>query len=324
MVTPFSIQFAFSTFGNTGTTTPVRLVTVKNTTGSPILIGTITTATLTGPSPGANFQIASDTCTGVNLAAGATCQVGLTFTATGVGAYTGSATIPSASPSSPQTVNLSGTGLQASINLPASQVFANTVVGGTSPTKTATFTNPNSVGLTISGFTVSGDFAIVTDGCSGVLAANSSCTVTLTFDPTVSGAETGGLTITSNAKNSPATVTLKGTGTLSAPTLIPASLAFGNVMHGTTSPDKFITVTNNNVATAGGTITISGITTANPVYAIDGGSTTCTSTLAGGGATCTIAVNFSPTTTGSMSSSLSVMDNAGTGTQKASLFGTGN
>ena len=241
--------------------------------------------------------------------------------------YTGSATIPSSGPNSPQTVNLSGTGLQASLNLSPSLAFANTQVGGTSPTKTATLTNPNSVGLTISSVATSGDFAIVTDGCTGVLPANSSCTVTLTFDPTMQGAETGGLIITSNAKNSPATIALKGTGTLSPLVLTPTSLSFGAVMHGTTSPDKFVTLVNNNPA-SGGTINISSVTTNNAVFAVDLGSTTCGSTLAGGGASCMIAVNFSPTTTGTVSAALSIVDSAGTGaastTQKVSLAGTGN
>jgi len=263
----------------------------------------------------------------MSIAGGSSCQVGLTFTATGVGNYTGSATIPSSGPNSPQTVNLSGTGLQASLNLSPSLAFSNTQVGGTSPTKTARLTNPNSVGLTISSVATSGDFAIVTDGCTGVLPANSSCTVTLTFDPTMQGAETGGLIITSNAKNSPATIALKGTGTLAPLVLTPTSLSFGAVMHGTTSPDKFVTLVNNNSA-SGGTINISSVTTNNAVFAVDLGSTTCGSTLAGGGASCMIAVNFSPTTTGTVAAALSIVDSAGTGaastTQKVSLAGTGN
>ena len=114
------------------------------------------------------------------------------------------------------------------------------------------------------------------------------------------GAEIGGLIITSNAKNSPATIALKGTGTLAPLVLTPTSLSFGAVMHGTTSPDKFVTLVNNNPA-SGGTINISSVTTNNAVFAVDLGSTTCGSTLAGGGASCLIAVNFSPTTTGTVS-----------------------
>ena len=235
--------------------------------------------------------------------------------------------MPSSGPNSPQTVSLAGTGLQASLTLPPSQAFANTLVGNTSTSKVATLTNSNAVGLTITGVSTSGDFTIVSDGCTGVLPANSTCMETLAFTPTMQGAETGSLNITSNAKNSPASVTLTGTGTLSTLALTPNPLAFGKVPHGTTSPDEFITVTNNNVA-AGGTISISSITTSNAVYAVDLGSTTCGSTLAGGGASCMIAVNFSPVTTGAVSASLSIVDSAGNGTtsttQKVSLAGTGS
>ncbi len=213
--------------------------------------------------------------------------------------------------------------MQASITLSPTITFANTQVGMTSATKTATVTNPNSVGLTISSVATSGDFAVVTDGCTGVLPANSSCTVTVSFTPTMQGPETGGLIITSNAKNSPATITLKGTGTLLAPTFTPTQLSFGTVPHGTTSPDKFVTVSNPNTSAPGGTINISSITTSTSAFAVDGASTTCTSTLAGG-ASCTIAVNFSPPSSGALSAQLIIMDNAATGTQKIGLFGTGS
>ena len=44
------------------------------------------------------------------------------------------------------------------------------------------------------------------------MAAGSSCTVNVTFKPTASGTRTGTLTVTSNANNSPATVSLTGSG----------------------------------------------------------------------------------------------------------------
>jgi hypothetical protein len=87
-------------------------------------------------------------------------------------------------------------------------------------------------------------------------------------------------------------------------------------------------VTNNNANTANGAVTISSLTTSNPVFAVDNVNTTCGSTLAGGGASCTIAVNFSPTAAGAVSGTLNIVDSAGTGatstTQKVSLYGTGS
>jgi len=51
-----------------------------------------------------------------------------------------------------------------------------------------------------------------TTTCGASIAANASCTVSVTFTPTASGTQTGSLTITSNATNSPSTVSLTGTG----------------------------------------------------------------------------------------------------------------
>ena len=141
------------------------------------------------------------------------------------------------------------------------------------------------------------------------------------------GAETGSLIVTSNAKNSPATIALKGTGTLVPLTIMPTSLSFGAVPHMTTSADKFVTLSNPNPV-SGGTINISSVTTTNAVFAVDGAGTTCGSTLAGGGASCVIALNFTPSAVGSFSGTLTIVDSAGNGTtsttQKVGLFGTGN
>jgi hypothetical protein len=328
-VTPFGIVFTASTFGNTGTTTPARLITITNTTAATTFnIGTISTATTSGPGSPPNFQLSSDPCSNTALAPGATCTEGVTFTATGVGDYTGTVSIPSDAPNSPQIVTLSGSGIEGLLGVSPTMVFPNTSVGFVSASRTATLTNPNSVALTIDSVTPSGDFGIVADGCSGVLPANTSCMVTVSFSPTAQGTRTGSLTVVSNTRNSPVAIAMQGNGTLSTLAIVPTSVSFGTVAHGTTSPDKLITVTNNNPATPGGTITFSSIATTSSVFAVDGVGTTCGSTLAGGGASCTIAVNFSPTGVGATSATLNIIDNAGTGspltTQKVSLSGTGN
>ncbi len=321
-VTPFSQNYALSVHGNTGTTTPSRTSTATNFSGSPINIGQITAATdmVAGPSP--NFMITSDNCSHTTLAPNASCNFKTKFTSTFVGTATGALTVPSNAANNPNIQKLSGQAVQASINLSVTVVFPNTHVGSTSGTRTSTVTNPNSVGVTINTVTISGPFAIAHDGCTGVLAANHSCTVMTTFSPTIQGAATGSLTFTSNARNSPASITLKGRGTLTAPVLTPSNVFFGKVPRNTTSPDMFLTLTNNNPAIPGGAININSITTANPMYEIDAVMTTCGSSLEGGGA-CIIAVDFTPTATGNLTSSLSVIDNAGTGLQRSSLFGNG-
>jgi hypothetical protein len=58
--------------------------------------------------------------------------------------------------------------------------------------------------------TASGDFS-QTNNCT-TLAVGGSCTVTVRFTPTTSGARTGAVTVTSNANNSPTTIALSGSG----------------------------------------------------------------------------------------------------------------
>ena len=141
-------------------------------------------------------------------------------------------------PAALNVTTLAGEGVPANIDVGSTRLFVNTVVGQTSTT-TANLTNRTSIALFVYSIDVtpsadSGDFGIVTDGCSGMtLAAHSSCPVTVSFTPSAQGLRTGSLTIASNAAGNPsATLPMQGTGTLSAPTHSPGSLAFGKVAEG--------------------------------------------------------------------------------------------
>ncbi|NUR48623.1 MAG: choice-of-anchor D domain-containing protein [Hamadaea sp.] len=94
---------------------------------------------------------------------------------------------------------------------PGSLTFANQALNTTSPAQAVTVTNTGSATATVSGVATTGDYS-QTNNCT-TLAAGASCTVNVSFRPTASGTRTGALTITSNAANSPATVSLTGTGT---------------------------------------------------------------------------------------------------------------
>lgn len=94
---------------------------------------------------------------------------------------------------------------------PSSLTFAGQQVGTTSPAQTVTLSNTGSVSLAISSITTSGDFAQTND-CGSSMATGDSCTVSVTFTPTTGGTNSGGLSFTDNADNSPQTVALSGTG----------------------------------------------------------------------------------------------------------------
>jgi YVTN family beta-propeller protein len=103
--------------------------------------------------------------------------------------------------------------------------FGNQQVGTQSAPQTVTLGNPGSATLTFS-YQLSSNFAEgAGDTCSsagGQLAANSSCTIFVVFNPLSTGVVNGQLIVTDNSNNIPGstqTVTLSGTGTTSSYTL---------------------------------------------------------------------------------------------------------
>ena len=140
---------------------------------------------------------------------------------------------------SPQTASLTGIGTTATVSLtPSSISFGSRQVGTTSASQALTLSNSTSSGLTISSIAFTGtnsaDFA-QTNNCGSSLAANSSCTINVTFTPAATGARSATLTVTDSASNSPQTASLSGTGTAPAVTLTPSSVPFGNQLVSTAS-----------------------------------------------------------------------------------------
>ena len=294
-------------FGNQviDTTSAAKTVTVANT-GSVTLDISSTTAS-------ANFAISAKTC-GATLAVGKNCKVSVTFTPTVLGKVTGTLTLTDNAPNSPQALPLSGTGVEPATLAPASATYAAQAVGTTSPAKTFTLANNQTVVLTSIAISTTGDFAVSTTTCTTSLAAKSKCTISVTFTPTETGTRTGELNVSDSASNSPQTMALTGTGVVPA-TLTPASFIYPKQTVGTTSAAKTFTLTNNqNVA-----LTSIAISTYAP-YAVS--ATTCTTSLAAKGK-CTISVTFTPQGTASYEAGLFVNDSASNSPQTSSLLGTG-
>jgi uncharacterized repeat protein (TIGR03803 family) len=199
---------------------------------------------------------------------------------------------------------------------PSSLSFSNTALGSTSAAKSVTVTNSTGqfATLDITSISITGPFAISANTCGATLASGKTCRVSVTFTPTVLGANSGGLSIADNAPSSPQTVPLTGTGIAQA-TLTPATATFATQAVGTTSTPKAFTLTNNQTTALTG---ISIATTGD--FAMS--STTCTSSLAAKGK-CTIDVTFTPTQTGKRTGQLNVSDSASNSPQTAALTGTG-
>ena len=330
-VTPISgIVFTQSTVNDPGfgtTTSPARVVTALNTSGSTVTIGTITTSNPV-------FGIVSDTCSGATLQpspnAGDSCTLGVNFTASSVGPFSGTLTIPSTASNSPNTMTLSGSGIAGLINQSANVGFANTIVGTTSATKTVTMSNPNPSPdrITISGVTLVNTcgIAIVSDGCTGTtlgpvgstgpVPPPATCAITVNFAPTAAGTCSETMQVTSAGRNSPSSIGLSGKGTLSSPNFAPNPLAFGKVAVGSTAGPMTETFSNPNVV---GLPFVSASITG--PYAI--ASDTCSGNTIAASGTCTIGVTFSPTVTGAAAGKLTVTTGAATPTSNVSLTGSG-
>ena len=196
---------------------------------------------------------------------------------------------------------------------PTSLSFSGQALGTTTASKSVTLKNTSSTkSLTITSIVSSGDFAETTT-CGSTLAAGASCTMTVTFTPSVLGAIDGALTLTDNAAPGTQVVSMSGKG-LAPVTLSPASLSFSSTAIGTTSAAKNITLTNSNVALTMGTISTSGD------FAVS--ATTCTGTIAAS-KTCTISVTFTPSNSGTITGTLTIADSGAGSPQVLALSGTG-
>lgn len=302
---PTSLTFASQ---RVGTTSPGQNITLTNS-GTATL--NITKISLTGLNKQDYAQ--TNTC-GSTLAAGASCTITVTFTPTVKGTRTANVSVTDNATGSPQSAGLSGTGIAPFVRFtPTSLTFAGQNVGTTSAAQTVTLKNTGTATLNISSISASGDFA-QTNNCAASLVVNASCTLTVTFTPTVSGTRTGNISVTDDASGSPQTVPLTGTGLGPVVTLSPSSLTFGNQTVGTTSAAQNATLSN----TGNATLTITSITIGGD-YAQ---TNTCGSSVAAG-ANCTISVAFTPTATGTRTGTVTVNDNAPGSPHTVSLTGTG-
>ena len=201
--TPSSVSFGTVVNGTTNSQT----VQLKNTGGSSL---TISSAAVSGT----GFTI-SGIAVPLTLAASQTKSFTVAFGPTASGSVTGSVTIKSNASNPTYTMALSGTGGSATrtISLSTSSLnFGNEVVGGSIPLGVAVKNTGNS-SLTISQIAVTGTGFSVLSGILGTtIAAGQTSELNVVFAPKATGSVTGKVTITSNATNSPNSVSVSGTG----------------------------------------------------------------------------------------------------------------
>jgi IPT/TIG domain-containing protein len=236
-------------FGNQrrGTSSAAMTVTFTNTGSVAVHLAPLNSITFTGANA-ADFSRAAPSsgtpcADGATVAAsGGACTIGVVFTPATAGAEAATLNVADDAPGSPQTDNLTGTGIFPQATPAPSPVnFNNQVINTTSGAMTLTLTNGGTDVLHLAGAnavviggTNPGDFATAAGTtCTNSATVNpaANCVINLTFTPSALNARTATLTITDDASPTTQVVTLNGTGTNPAPTitspLVPASTTAG-------------------------------------------------------------------------------------------------
>ncbi len=191
------------------TTSKVKKVTLTSS-GTANL--TISSIMITGANAGDFAQ--TNNCP-ASVAPGKKCTINVTFAPLHVGSRSASVTIADNAADSPQSVPLTGQGVEQATVSPTSLKFAAQAVGTTSAAKVVTLHNNLATALTVNSISFTGtnpeDFA-ETNSCEGSVPAKGKCTVSVTFKPTATGTRSATLIVSDSANNSPQTVAVSGTG----------------------------------------------------------------------------------------------------------------
>ena len=194
-----------------GTVSTSKLITVKNSGLAQLVFSGIS-------APSGFAQ--TNNCT--QLAPGAKCTITVTFAPSAYITYNGTLTIYDNAGSGTQTVTLQGTGVLP-VRVPSSLSFT-AVVGTTSPVIKDLLINYQTVLLNITNLAIVGPFNLSSGTtCSTQVTAQSSCTLAISYTATAATQQTGSLTVTHDASNSPSTIALVGWGTAVALTSVVVS-----------------------------------------------------------------------------------------------------
>lgn len=312
-ISPTSSQFGDVAVGSSSA---ALLFTVKNTGEAP-------TGPLSVALDRVDFAVTSNGCNG-SLAAGETCDVGVTFTPTVFGSFLGKLTVTGTGASS-VVASLGGNGVKGgppgcagdclTIN-PASFDFGQVKLGATSSAR-FDVTNWSDAPVTPSLQISPAAFVILANECA-VLPRGGTCAVTVAFVPSAVGVQTGALNVT-GVPGSSGVAKLSGTGVMEPSagpppgpcvtgclTIAPAVGDFGHVKVGASSATMVFSVANPTSETVSDLVmVVAGADAAS--FAII--SNDCRALAPG--ARCTVEVTFTPNATGPRTADLKVMGSGG-------------
>ncbi|QHS50604.1 choice-of-anchor D domain-containing protein [Edaphobacter sp. 12200R-103] len=285
-------------YGNVqlGTTSLIRTVTITNSGTAPV---TVDVPSFSGDGA-SSFTVAANTCAGIALASQASCVIGVSFEPLQAGRLAVPMLLSGGGSST--TIYVIGTGISTpslSIN-PGSFDFGN-VVPGTTATQTVQIKNTNATEIALTSITAGAadgglqpDYSQTND-CGATLASNASCSITVTFGPSVLGMRKGAVTLMIDGGALTSKVLLTGTG-------VPAFLAAPNSLSFSSTPvgskvSQSISLVNQS------SMSLAPVLTTTAPFSID--STTCNGPLAAG-TSCLIFVGFQPDSNGPQAAVLTV------------------
>jgi hypothetical protein len=209
-------------FGNifVRTTSAPQTITLSNNQSGPLTISGISTSL-------AAFTQDND-CPNI-LSAGASCTITLTFTPSAIKTFQGFLIDNDDSATSPNQISVRGTGVSPVTVSPTSGVpFGSQVIHTSSSPQIVTVSNVQNVTLNFSSIQLLSPNFHQSNTCGSSIPANSSCTVTIVFTPTLLGPLTGVVKLSDDASNSPQAIQLSGTGVAASPTPTPSATPTAN------------------------------------------------------------------------------------------------
>src|SRR5438094_1557466 len=204
---PASLSFGNVSVGATAT----QSVTLKNT-------GTAAVSVSQTSVSGSAFSITKGTPL-YSIAAGQSVTLQIRFAPSSSGGSSGTLTVTSDADNSPTAITLTGTGVApfAQLTVMPNNVNFGNVAVGVSSSLGVILKNSGNSNVTVSGVTTSGgDYSATGVSSNKTIAPGQFATLNVVFTPAATGKASGSVSVASNATNSPATISLLGSGVVPA------------------------------------------------------------------------------------------------------------
>ncbi|MCX7544998.1 choice-of-anchor D domain-containing protein [Marinicella gelatinilytica] len=319
-----SLSTASIDFGDieVGTTSSIQNFIIENTGGTDLNLGTLV---LTGSHNG-DFTMVTDGCSNLTIAPTNTCSVVVVMTPSALGARTAQIDIPSNDLSNPDSVDLLANGVQAGLTMSSSSIdFADVEIGTTSNTQSFIIESTGGSDLTVGTLALtgshSGDFTMVTDGCSNqTIAPANTCQVDVVVTPSALGARIAQIDIPSNALSNPDSVDLLANGVRADIILSTNDLDFGFVAMNN-SDNSAVTITNS----GSGNLIINSISSPNAPFSIIGGTCLALPVTLSPNQSCDLLIEFLPQSlAGNFTDSIEIVSNAISSPNNLTIRGSSN